>query len=290
MFAKKVAIRFAGIRMGFDFPSEIEVPKAFLPFVDENTEDVNVEYRIVLLDKPLEIHGEPVGRYNSLCEYEYENGWLRNYVPLTAKDGCQLACYLARDGRNTLYYPKSRWEHYKKELHCLHLIGIEKVLLSYDAFLLHSSLVEMNGKTILFSGPSGAGKSTQAFLWEKYKDAKVLNGDRCIVRKMDGRFIGCGSPWAGTSGIYSQRMAPIGGIILLSQSERNSIRQVKKEAFLRLYEQSIVNGWDTDFVQQMTALLSEVINEVPIYELKCMPNEEAVQMAYEMLFEGGMMG
>ncbi len=158
------------------------------------------------------------------------------------------------------------------------------MLYQQDALLLHSSVVEANGKVVLFCGESGAGKSTQAALWEKYHNAKILNGDRCVIKKEQGVFYGGGSPWSGTSGIYSGYHFPIAGIILLKKANKNSIRPLGKEAFFPLFSQTTVNSWDKDFVDKISELHVQLINEIPIFELNCLPDQEATDITYCTLF------
>ena len=184
-----------------------------------------------------------------------EEGILRNYAPLTEKDGCQVACLLNNNQKHTLYYPSLKWDYYSRELHLIHLIGIEEVLIRHQALLLHSSVVKLGEHTILFSGPSGIGKSTQAKLWETFLGAKIINGDRCVIRKKENTFWGSGSPWSGTSGIYSKEQAPIKGIFILKQASENRVRRLGAEAFKALYPQCIVKPWDQSFTEQLIELL-----------------------------------
>lgn len=216
--------------------------------------------------------------------YRTREGWLRVYSPLIAEDGCQVACLLRPDGKNKLYYPASRWAFYSSSLHCIHLIGGETLLLKQNAFLLHSSVVLFNGKVVLFSGPSGAGKSTQASLWEQHLGATVVNGDRCVIRKLSDGFYGGGSPWSGTSGIYRPEQAPIAGIFLVHQAPENSVQRLGRAAFPALFGQTIVNSWDSAFMEKITELFSEMMAQVPIYRLNCRPDEGAVKAAYHTLF------
>lgn len=282
-----LTISFAGLTVHFTLPNKLNLPEELTTFLCSDESSFDIEYEIQLLEEPLCLdHLTPfVG--NGVRIYPYKNSWLRVYPALIAADGCQVALFLCSKNKYILYYPASRWEFYSSELHLLHLIAGEHLLLQHEAFLLHSSFVEINGQAVLFSGPSCIGKSTQAALWEKYLSANILNGDRCVIRKFPDGFYGCGSPWAGTSKIYHKEMAPIKGIFLLKQSSENSIRRLGVEAFSRLYNQSIVNSWDTAFVEKLTSLISELMSEIPIYELSCRPDEEAVRLAYHTLFEGG---
>lgn len=56
-------------------------------------------------------------------------------------------------------------------------------MLAKDAMVLHCSVLKVKSGVILFSGPSGIGKSTQAGLWTKYRKARVINGDRTLLKK-----------------------------------------------------------------------------------------------------------
>ena len=206
------------------------------------------------------------------------------YLPLIAKDGCQVACLLRPNGKNTLYYPASQWHRYASPLRCLHLIGAETLLLRRDALLLHSSVVYKNGKTVLFSGPSGAGKSTHADLWKKHLGARVINGDRCVIMRTADGFIGSGSPWAGTSGIFHDIQAPIAGIFLVTQAVENRVERLGFSAFPALFSQTITNSWDEEFMEHITTLFQQLLLEIPVYALYCRPDVEAAQLAHDTIF------
>ena len=166
----------------------------------------------------------------------------------------------------------------------LHLLAGEAMLLNQNAFLLHSSLVMVEGKTILFSGPSGAGKSTQANLWAEFAGAEILNGDRTVIMKKEDGFYGGGSLWSGTSGIYRPEQAPIAGIILIKKGPREQIRRLGFEAFVPLFSQTTLNSWDPDFMSKVSELYAELLAQVPVYELECRPCAEAVALTYKTLF------
>ena len=293
MFCKtNFLIQFADLVIRFVFPKEQIFPNEFENFQYgdiENRKNPDATYEIKLLKEPLDLSEQEVMSYRNMRIYNHPDGWLRVYSALTADDGCQVATLVRRNNQsNILYYPASKWDFYSEELHFLHLLGIEEFLLNNSALILHSSLVELDGQTVLFSGPSGVGKSTQASLWEKYLGADILNGDRCVIRKIDETFYGCGSPWAGTSGIYRKEMAPIKGIFILKQSKETKVRQIKAEAFVKIYQQCIVNAWDEQFVERITDLIMDLLRNVPVYELACRPDKEAVDLAYSTMYKGGI--
>lgn len=154
----------------------------------------------------------------------------------------------------------------------------------FNAFLLHSSVVQIHGKSVLFSGPSCAGKSTQAELWRRHLGADILNGDRCVVMKKADGFYGGGSPWCGTSGIHRREQAPIAGIFLVNKAPENRVQRLGFEAFAPLISQTIINSWDIDFMAKISTLYADLLRQVPVYRLDCLPDAAAVKVAYDTLF------
>lgn len=277
-------VGFSGLTIRFLLPTPLVLPQSFAALRCEDTENPDAQYHVVLLTTPLSITAAPVHRSGVATIYPTDEGWLRVYSALTAADGCQVACLLRPNGRHTLYYPASGWEHYRSDWHCTHLLGGEAMLLQHHAFLLHSSVVMLHGKAVLFCGASGAGKSTQAALWEQYANAKIINGDRCVVMQRPDGFYGGGSLWCGTAATYHPEQAPIAGIILLRQGDEETIRPMGFEAFSLLLRQMTVNSWDPQFMAAATDLLCRLTQQVPVYELECRPCRDAVALSHRTLF------
>lgn len=273
------SICFCGIRIRFIFPGPVELEGSMLSFLCPDDGPVDAQYRVELLTEPLPLPQAPVHTYRDTKLYRTDKGWLRVCTPLTTEDGLQVACLLCPDGDNRLYYPASMWDFYASPIRCLHLIAIETLLLRHDALLLHSSVVLHEGRAVLFSGPSGAGKSTQAALWQQHLGAQVLNGDRCVIRRTPAGFLGGGSPWAGTSGIYRREQAPIAAIFLVCQAPENSVRPLGAAALGPLLSQTVVNSWDRAFMERVTELYAGLLCRVPVYLLRCRPDEGAVRAA-----------
>ncbi len=277
-------IRFSGITVRFIFPTELTLPECITELLCSDCKDADVEYRVTLLESPLIPQNAPVYTDGDSQIYFTEQGRLRIYSPLTEENGCQVACLLRPNLKNTLYYPAGKWDFYRKYWHSAHLLWGEMLLMHLNSFLLHSSVVLSQGKVVLFCGESGAGKSTQAELWKTYAKAEVINGDRCVITDKDGVFYGGGSIWSGTSGIYSPKSAPLAGIFVLKKAEENSVRRLGIEAFSALYSQTTLNPWDEEFMEKVTFLLQNMLGCVPVWELSCRPDKDAVALAYKTLF------
>lgn len=159
------------------------------------------------------------------------------------------------------------------------VIGFEILFLYFDAFILHASFIETERKGILFSAPSGTGKSTQAELWNRYEHAEILNGDRAGIIRQDGKWVGYGLPYAGSSGIYKNRGSEIHALVLLVQGNENIVRPVSlSQALRKVYPETFIHHWDSTFVNKITGILLQFLSEVPIYELSCLPDQGAVEV------------
>ena len=73
-------------------------------------------------------------------------------------------------------------------------IAWETLLMQENRIMLHASFMQTPYGDIAFSGPSGIGKSTQGELWLRYGHAKLLNGDKLVLHRKQGEWIGYGSP------------------------------------------------------------------------------------------------
>lgn len=281
---KPFRICFSGISIRFVPFAPLSLDKELTSFLCDDVGAFDAEYEIRPLRHPLMPEGSPSYNSQGTLIYMTQEGWLRIYPLHRAKDGCQVACLLRPDGKNTLYYPAALWDYYTSPLRCLPLLGIETLLLRCNAFLLHSSVVAVNGKAVLFSGPSGAGKSTQADLWAKHLGADILNGDRCVIMKKTDGFYGGGSPWCGTSNIYRREQYPIAGILLVNQAKETSVQRLGIAALPPLLSQTLINSWDSAFIDHISILFQDLLSQVPVYRLNCLPNEESMHIAHKTLF------
>lgn len=165
-------------------------------------------------------------------------------------------------------------------------IGWEKILCEEHRLVLHSACVDTPNGGILFSGESGIGKSTQADLWCRYGEAELLNGDRAILGYSGEHWKAYGSPYAGSSKCYRNASCEIGAIVMLRQSPECLIKRLDEaEAFRRIYANTTIHIWDIAFVNRICDLISSLVKAVPVYELKCTPDERAVRILQKALGE-----
>lgn len=163
-------------------------------------------------------------------------------------------------------------------------LSFEKTLLPFHGLMLHCALIEHEGRGIAFSAPSQTGKSTQAGLWEKHMGARILNGDRAILRCVNGQIYAYGSPYAGSSALFIDACAPLRAIVMLAQAKENTIRPIPEHEALGLFvSQSSLPFFEPRLSEMGMQTLEAIITGVPMYMLSCLPDEGAVRCLAECL-------
>lgn len=239
----------------------------------------DVEYSLQLLAEDWEVRGTPVLDNRQNAVYHWQGEEHRYYFwSIYSKDKYVLVRHRLDDPAHySICLQSNSLEQLLSKFRLSAFLSPEQVLLRHNAFLLHASVIDWQGRGILFTAPSGVGKSTQANLWHRLEGAEILNGDRAVIRLHQGQFRAYGSPYAGTSGIYNNHSVPITAIVSLSQATENSLEPLSPlAAFQRLYRESTVCAWNKEFVDKLSDCLTELIGSVPIYSLACRPDGGAV--------------
>lgn len=167
------------------------------------------------------------------------------------------------------------------------LFALERHMIKKDAVVLHCAYTVYKDHAILFSGPSGIGKSTQANLWEKNRNAQILNGDKSLLLKQDGVWCADGWPVCGSSEICVNKRTKLGSIVFLNQGKENTVVKLSKSnAVKKIISQLTVNYWNLDFVDKAFTLAEDIANDINVYELTCTPDVSAVE-ALEGIFKEG---
>ncbi len=171
-----------------------------------------------------------------------------------------------------------------REMVIFDALDLPSMLLHKGVGIVHSSFIEYGGQAILFVGDKQVGKSTQAALWEKYKDARVLNGDRAAVYFENRRLFADGIPFCGTSKICENKKLPVRAIVCPEKALDNRIKSISGiAAFLEILGKFSYNNLPEN-VEKMTDLVALISENIPIYKLSCTKDERAVECLYNALF------
>lgn len=281
----RLDLKIAGVSMALYSFQKWKAEAAFLPFVTEaETPDYIAVFRetnrlpvlsetVLHEDECYRTHPDGKGGYlrsffdaprdftpYAVAEYDHANGQIR------------LDCL-----------PKGA--HCVSELHnsFFHL-GFESILIHKERLCLHAACVDTPMGGLLFSGPSGIGKSTQAELWQKYRSAKLINGDRPILSKDSNGWLAWGSPYAGSSKCHINENCPVSAIIMLRQAGACALRRLSlSAAFKAVWSGLTVHSWDRFFVEAAIDLTMELVAAVPVFEFNCTPDLAAVEFLEQEL-------
>lgn len=271
------SFRVADFSFRLTCPDSVRPPENFMKF-SSSLSGPAYGYTLSLTDEFPSPVGRLAARRDDILIFhdgERETRYLRFYgSPESEAFAC---CQETGENSSSIFLRPSALSDMAYDTVFTSLFSLERRLISRDALVLHCSYIRHDGRAILFSAPSGTGKSTQAGLWEQYRGVKQLNGDRSLLRKIDGVWHACGWPVCGSSEICNNVDTPIRAIVMLSQAGENSIRRLPvMQAFSQLYTQITINRWDRDFQTHAMDLIETLVREIPVYHLACTISEAAV--------------
>ena len=264
-------------------PDVLSIPPNFYLF--ETKQGVSkYTYQLRVTDKIPLPDGEIIVRRPELTAYQTSTGESR-LIGIKGQNSF-YACYEEISNQQAEVFLSV------KEISELHidsiftsLFALERHMIKNDSLILHCAYMVYQGKAILFSAPSGTGKSTQAELWKQYRGSRIVNGDRALLRKIDGVWSACGWPVCGSSDICESEDTPLYTIVMLRQGETNHIERLSPvQAFTKLYAQITINQWNPAFVQRAMELIEDLIGQIPVYQLTCNMTEDAVQCLEQAIF------
>lgn len=277
--------RIAGLDLTFRLPEDkiYTQEKELSPFSWEKSDSAHL-FSFELVDELDAPRGELTAVLPNIRIYETSDARIRYHGVVEETWEKAYARGEHRGDDHRIQLKKSRFPDRVRADTVINCMAFENLLGQMGGLILHSSYVNWGGRAILFTAPSGTGKSTQAALWEKYRGAEVVNGDRAGVRIIEDVPMAYGVPFAGTSGICHNRELPLAAVVYLSQSDENSLQPLTGyRAFQRIWEGCSVNTWDRDAVDMISRTVEELIERVPIYHLACRPDEEAVALLEQAL-------
>ncbi len=185
-------------------PFRPEVTRGFQPFLCAPGE-APLTVSLLPVQALPEVRGRELLRNYAFAVFRTEDGFFRVFHDRREGDRPYAVGHLEPDGRETIEYLEADRGFFSETANCFSHIALEALLLQRDAMILHASFVSTRYGGLLFSGVSGIGKSTQADLWQRYEGAELLNGDRTVLRRMDGVWTAFGSPYAGSSNCFRKR-------------------------------------------------------------------------------------
>ncbi len=163
--------------------------------------------------------------------------------------------------------------------------AIAEELPAFDGFVFHGAAVTIGDKGYIFAAPSGTGKTTHiSLLLKNYPaDVKIVNGDKPIIRSIDGEWRVCSTPWAGKEGWKVNTTARLCGIVLVCRAEENSIEKISPEGYFDDVIRQVYMPNDASARFATFDLLDAMSQTVDFYRLECNMDDTAAETSFSAL-------
>lgn len=156
-------------------------------------------------------------------------------------------------------------------------VSLAQLLLLRGRLVLHASYIRWQGRGILFMAPSQTGKSTQARLWQAYRGAELINGDKAVAEPQAEGALAHSLPFCGTSGICRGESAPLAAIVRLSQAPEDRVERLRpSQAAAAILENAFAGRAVAAEWQAAVQLAVQLAATTPVYHLACTPTAAAV--------------
>ena len=162
---------------------------------------------------------------------------------------------------------------------------IAENILKYNGFLMHGVALDVEGLGIAFLAKSGVGKSTHAMLWKELLKNKmtIINGDKPLIRIIDGKTFAYGTPWAGKENIHTNSKTELKKICFIERSEKNECLPMKKDMVFERLIQQIYIPKDKSLLYLAIEYMCTLIEKCDFYIIKCNTDTSAAKTAFEKL-------
>lgn len=165
---------------------------------------------------------------------------------------------------------------------------IAERLPEYDAIVFHGAVIEYSGEAYAITAHSGVGKTTHIRLWQDVfgESVKILNGDKPILRIIDGCVYACGTPWRGKENYGINSIRPLRAIAFLGRGEINRSQKIESsDAVMRFMNQIYIDRKSAASLSVTMRLADRILESVGLYDFKCNMDQEAARVAYRAFVE-----
>ncbi len=159
---------------------------------------------------------------------------------------------------------------------------IAEVIPRYDAIVFHGAVIVKGDMAFAVTARSGVGKTTHIRLWHKvFDDVHVLNGDKPILRIIDGEVYACGTPWRGKEGYGRNEMMRLRGIGFIERAEDNLAEPVGVSDALMKFVGQIYVPKDPVSAARALSVANGVITGVPMIKICANMQNDAATVAHQ---------
>lgn len=221
-----------------------------------------------------------------------ENGCIYRCYYGTGKKPCclikdsadirRVEIQMTHDCAEAMQMKEAQWEYIcRQSAFCRFFTG-------NGGLVLHGSGIRFGEYGILFSADSGVGKSTHASLWKQYypEETVILNDDKPAFTFEEESVWMHGTPWSGKTAENHNAKAALTAVVMLKRGTENKIsRLTAGQAFACLVPQICAPVCHTGLMEAAVARLQQMLGQIPVYQLSCRIDREAVEVVRRKLAE-----
>ena len=166
---------------------------------------------------------------------------------------------------------------------------IAERLPSFDAFVFHGAVLSLDGDAYAITAKSGVGKTTHTRLWLDAFGERVhyLNGDKPVIRFIDGVPYACGTPWQGKEDYGRNEMRPLRAIAFLDRGAENHAFEIPlRDAALRMASQIYLPKESRVNTLRAMSLLDKLLKSVRLVRIECNMEKTAALVAMQAMTKG----
>ena len=159
-------------------------------------------------------------------------------------------------------------------------------MLQHGVFLMHASVIEVDGEGYAFLAHSGTGKTTQTRLWLEYfgNRARVINGDKPLIRVVPEagtwKFVAYGTPWCGKEGMGCNASVPLKALFLLERATVPTCEPADQEYSIDGLFHQLLMPEKPEQMMRLLDMVDKLVETVPCYRLRCDMTDDSVTVAY----------
>ena len=156
---------------------------------------------------------------------------------------------------------------------------IAESLPAFDGAVMHGAVIDVDNTGYAFLARSGTGKTTHISLWHRlYKDKMtVINGDKPIIRFVNGKVYAYGTPWAGKEGLQVNSKTELKNICFIERCKENFCEPVSEGDALSGLMAAVYLDKGFDALN----VISSLLNSCRFFKIKCNMDISAAKTAFE---------
>ena len=264
------SVKIAGITVSF-FGLDYAVPKAFDAFRTFSPAQTDLSVTIMPGTGGMESGERIVIRSRELNVFERDDRWHLDFPAYDNITGAYINKELT-DAKILVRYEDEKSRLRENVFHVMRHLFLLKAQ-SFGLFALHSASVLYRGQAYLFSG---SGKSAYAKLWHETFGTEYLNGDLNLLSD-EGTVSGI--PWCGTSGRYTAKEYPLGGIIFLKHVEQDRAEMLEgDQKSLRITQRLVSPAYNQEQLEENIGFAVNLAKRIPCWKLQCTMNRSAAEV------------